>query len=132
MVPKSDFPDIDWANEDVSRIVEIFSEKFDVMMQKKDEVIDKLAEENKQLRQEIERLKSTGGGARAGPAVTMRESSRIIRGRRIIRRGAGRRTPATMRARTRYKERPARNTVPGAGGACPNPALHMAGPRRTR
>ena len=68
MVPKSDFPDIDWANEDVSRIVEIFSEKFDVMMQKKDEVIDKLAEENKQiveenkrLRQEIERLKSTGG-----------------------------------------------------------------------
>ena len=49
MVPKSDFPDIDWANEDVSRIVEIFSEKFDVMMQKKDEVIDKLAEENKQI-----------------------------------------------------------------------------------
>ena len=75
MIAASDFPDIDWANEDVGRLAEIFSERFDVMVQKKDEVIDRLVEENKQqavenkrqaeeieqLKQEIERLKAAGG-----------------------------------------------------------------------
>ena len=75
MIAAPDFPDIDWANEDVGRLAEIFSERFDVMVQKKDEVIDRLVEENKQqadeikrqadeikeLKQEIERLKAAGG-----------------------------------------------------------------------
>ena len=36
MIAAPDFPDIDWANEDVARLAEIFSERFDAMVQKKD------------------------------------------------------------------------------------------------
>jgi len=68
MIAASDFPDIDWANEDVSRLVKIFSEKFDVMTKEKDSTIDRLAEENRQqakkieqLEQEIRQLRASGG-----------------------------------------------------------------------
>ncbi len=33
MIAAPDFPDIDWANEDVRRLAEIFSERFDAMAQ---------------------------------------------------------------------------------------------------
>lgn len=54
---KSDFPDVDWADEDVGRLIEIFSEKFDVMAKKKDGIIDRQSEEIKQLKKENEQLK---------------------------------------------------------------------------
>ena len=57
MLNKSEFPDIDWTNKDVNRLVEIF----DVMAKKKDEIINQQAEEIKQLKQKIEDLTSDTG-----------------------------------------------------------------------
>ena len=73
MVPKSDFPNIDWANEDVRRLVETFSEKFDAMTGEKNRVIDQQAEEIKQLKQEIASLKAAGRRSRRSRSYNARK-----------------------------------------------------------
>ena len=53
MLNRSEFPDIDWTNKDVNRLVEIF----DIMAKKKDEIINQLTEMNNQQAEEIKQLK---------------------------------------------------------------------------
>ena len=73
MGPKYDFPDVDWANEDIKILVDTFSEKFAQMEKEKDTIIAQQSDRIKQLEQEIAQLKSTGRHARKSRSYNTRD-----------------------------------------------------------
>ena len=73
MGPKYDFPDVDWANEDIKLLVDTFSEKFVQMEKEKDAIITQQSDRIKQLEQEIAQLKSTGRRARKSRSYNTRD-----------------------------------------------------------
>ena len=75
-----DFQKIDWANESVNNLVEIFSEKFTQMEKDKDSLIDqqsetinKLTEANNELKKEIALLKAAGRRSRKSRSYNIRK-----------------------------------------------------------